>query len=81
MKYLEAVRAGLYAPLGAGDLDIPAIVGALEAAGYQGWYVLEQDSALEREPAAGQGPVADVARSIDHLLASGGQRPLMGPAR
>ncbi|HEY0166487.1 MAG TPA: TIM barrel protein [Jatrophihabitans sp.] len=68
MSYLEAVRAGLYAPLGAGDLDIPAIVAALEAAGYQGWYVLEQDSALEGEPAAGQGPIADVGRSIDYLL-------------
>jgi inosose dehydratase len=67
ISYLTAVRAGLYAPLGAGDLDIAAIVAALEAAGYQGWYVLEQDSALEGEPAAGQGPIQDVGASIAYL--------------
>ncbi|MEO7262534.1 MAG: TIM barrel protein [Jatrophihabitantaceae bacterium] len=81
ISYLEAVRAGLYAPLGDGDLDISAIVAALEAAGYQGWYVLEQDSALAGEPAAGLGPISDVARSIDYLLASGDQPLMMQPAR
>ncbi len=70
--YLDAVRAGLYAPLGDGDLDIAGIVAALEATGYQGWYVLEQDSALDGEPAAGQGPVLDVRHSIEHLLAATG---------
>jgi inosose dehydratase len=67
VSYLDAVRAGLYAPLGAGDLDIAAIVAALEAAGYQGWYVLEQDCALDGEPEPGQGPMLDVRRSIDFL--------------
>ncbi|HEX8095394.1 TIM barrel protein [Jatrophihabitans sp.] len=70
VSYLDAVRAGLYAPLGAGDLDIAAIVAALEAAGYQGWYVLEQDSALDGEPPAGLGPILDAGRSVDYLLAS-----------
>jgi inosose dehydratase len=67
ISYLDAVRAGLYTPLGAGDLDIAAIVAALEAAGYLGWYVLEQDRALDGEPPAGQGPIADANRSIDYL--------------
>jgi inosose dehydratase len=66
-SYLEAVRAGLYTPLGEGDLDITAIVTALENAGYVGWYVLEQDCALYGEPAPGVGPVADVRRSVDFL--------------
>jgi inosose dehydratase len=66
-SYIGAVRVGLYAPLGDGDLDIAAIVRALEAVGYQGWYVLEQDSALYGEPDAGAGPVLDVRRSIDFL--------------
>ncbi|MEY9838206.1 TIM barrel protein [Streptacidiphilus sp. EB103A] len=65
--YMGAVREGLYTPLGSGDLDIPAIVGALESAGYQGWYVLEQDCALHGEPEPGAGPVLDVRRSIDFL--------------
>ncbi|HEV2885721.1 MAG TPA: TIM barrel protein [Jatrophihabitans sp.] len=72
ISYLEAVRAGLYAPLGAGDLDIAAIVAALEAAGYQGWYVLEQDRALDGEPPAGQGPICEAGRSIDYLRAACG---------
>jgi inosose dehydratase len=66
-SYLEAVRAGLYTPLGAGDLDIAAIVTALENAGYSGWYVLEQDCALYGEPDPGAGPVLDVRRSVELL--------------
>src|SRR5262249_50930493 len=38
-SYVGAVRGGLYTPLGDGDLDIAGIVGALQAVGYQGWYV------------------------------------------
>ena len=66
-SYIGAVRDGLYAPLGDGDLDIAAVVSVLENVGYQGWYVLEQDCALYDEPADGAGPVLDVRRSIDFL--------------
>jgi inosose dehydratase len=66
-SYIEGVRAGLYAPLGQGDLDIAAIVQALESAGYRGWYVLEQDAALHGEPAPGTGPVDDVRASLEFL--------------
>jgi inosose dehydratase len=66
-SYIEAIRAGLYAPLGQGDLDIAAIVAALEGAGYRGWYVLEQDAALYGEPAPGSGPIDDVRASLDFL--------------
>jgi inosose dehydratase len=66
-SYIDAVRRGLYAPLGDGDLDIAGMVGALESAGYNGWYVLEQDAALPGDPAPGDGPVHDVARSIAFL--------------
>jgi inosose dehydratase len=66
-SYLEAVRAGLYTPLGEGNLDITAIVTALENAGYAGWYVLEQDCALYGEPPPGAGPVFDVRRSVEFL--------------
>jgi inosose dehydratase len=66
-SYLGAVRAGLYAPLGEGDVDIAAIVQGLTGAGYSGWYVLEQDTALYVEPPAGTGPVEDVRRSLWYL--------------
>jgi inosose dehydratase len=67
ISYTDAVRARMYRPLGAGDVDIAGIVAALTAAGYAGWYVLEQDTMLDAEPAAGEGPVADVRRSLEHL--------------
>jgi len=67
--YTEAVRQGMYRPLGQGDVDLAAIVGSLEAAGYAGWYVLEQDTILGRRPAdATEEPLADVRASIAHLL-------------
>ena len=66
LTYTQGVREGMYRPLGSGDVDVPAIVGSLRARGYDGWYVLEQDTILTGEP-AGEGPVADVRASADHL--------------
>ena len=67
ITYAEGVRSGLYRPLGQGDAGIAAIVTSLEKAGYRGWYVLEQDTALDAEPPAGAGPAADVAASLEFL--------------
>ena len=70
LTYTDAVAAGMYVPLGTGDVDIAAIVGALEAAGYGGWYVLEQDTVLSGPPGeTGIDPVADVRASVAHILA------------
>ena len=66
LGYTRAVHDGVYVPLGDGDVDIAAIVGYLDAAGYDGWYVLEQDVALSEDSPAG-GPRRDVARSLAHL--------------
>jgi len=46
ITYLQGVRADLYVPLGDGDVPVAEIVGELEAAGFTGRYVLEQDTAL-----------------------------------
>lgn len=67
VTYTQAVRDGIYRPLGAGDVDIAGIVAALEAAAYDGWYVLEQDTVLADEPAPGAGPVEDVRASVAFL--------------
>ena len=64
--YTEAVRDGMYRPLGSGDVDITAIVGHLRKHGYDGWYVLEQDTILTEEP-RGEGPMADVNTSAEYL--------------
>lgn len=66
VTYTEAVREGIYRPLGAGGIDIGAIVSTLEGDGYQGWYVLEQDTVLNGDP-GDAGPVHDVRASLDHL--------------
>ena len=64
--YTEAVRDGMYRPLGDGDIDFGAVAAALGKHDYDGWWVLEQDTILDAEP-AGEGPLADVRRSADHL--------------
>ncbi|WP_425427064.1 TIM barrel protein [Actinophytocola xinjiangensis] len=66
LGYTQAVREGVYVPLGDGDVDIAAIIGHLDAAGYDGWYVLEQDIALSEDSPV-DGPREDVARSLAHL--------------
>nr|WSX76112.1 TIM barrel protein [Streptomyces sp. NBC_00899] len=65
--YTAAVDAGLYRPLGAGDLDLPALLTSLEAAGYAGWYVMEQDTVLPTPPPPGTGPLTDVRTSLTWL--------------
>jgi inosose dehydratase len=66
VSYTDAVREGMYRPLGQGDIDLSTIVVALEKAGYEGWYVLEQDTILQSRP-SDEGPLGDVRTSIDHL--------------
>jgi len=62
----DAICEGLFQPLGCGEVDVTALVQALEAAGYNGWYVLEQDIRLTGEP-DGEGPLGDVRASLDFL--------------
>jgi inosose dehydratase len=64
LTYTDAVRAGLYRPLGKGDVDVPAIMRVLVASGYQGWFVLEQDKVLDGPDAD---PLADVLSSVEYL--------------
>lgn len=45
--YREAVQRGLYRPLGEGDVDLVAVIDLLRAAGYSGWYVVEQDVVID----------------------------------
>lgn len=62
--YAAAVRQGLFAPLGAGAVDVRGVLDGLAATSYAGWYVLEQDSALDAEPEPAGGPQRDVAASL-----------------
>jgi inosose dehydratase len=67
LTYYQAVVAGMYVPLGQGDVDVAAIVHSLEDAGFDGWYVLEQDNVVSAEPAEGAGPFADAKASVTYL--------------
>ncbi|WP_433208377.1 TIM barrel protein [Nocardia sp. CA-107356] len=70
MEYSDAVRQGIYVPLGEGDIDIEALVRSVYAAGYRGWYVIEQDTALRPDDSA-ELPSRDAARSLTHLAGIG----------
>ena len=68
VSLMAATQAGLFTELGKGDVDIAGVVQALESAGYQGGYVIEQDTAItESLPAEGQGPVEQVRSSLSYL--------------
>jgi inosose dehydratase len=71
LSFTDAVSAGIFRPLGHGDVDIAAMVRTLEAAGYQGWYVLEQDIQLS-DTASDAAPVDDVRVSRDFLVTVAG---------
>ncbi|MBI3692510.1 MAG: TIM barrel protein [Mycolicibacterium aromaticivorans] len=66
LTYTDAVSQGMYTPLGTGDVDIAGIVAALQDNGFDGWFVLEQDTILDGEP-AGEGPLRDVLTSVAYL--------------
>lgn len=68
MTLMAAVQAGLFPALGEGDLPIAEVVQTLEASGYEGWYVIEQDCAITGGlPGTGEGPLVDVNRSVTYL--------------
>jgi inosose dehydratase len=53
LPYSDAVRGGLFRPLGEGIAKIKDVLGVLRDTQYAGWYVLEQDVMLDREPVPG----------------------------
>jgi inosose dehydratase len=67
LGFSRAVRDGVFLPLGCGDIDVRAVLEPMREACYAGWYVFEQDAQLAAEPEPGEGPRADVARSLAYL--------------
>jgi inosose dehydratase len=66
IAYEVAVGQGVFAPLGEGMVDFPALVETLQQAGYDGWYVVEQDVRLG-PPWPAQDPVANARHSATYL--------------
>lgn len=66
LDFAAAVAAGVFAPLGDGDVDLAGTLGALRDGGYDGWLVVEQDRVVGPADAPG-GPRADAIRSMAYL--------------
>lgn len=58
----EVWERRVFVALGEGDLDLPAIVGDIEASGFDGWLVVEQDVVLLQQ--------ADVERAVADQVAN-----------
>ncbi|MGH8947009.1 MAG: TIM barrel protein [Acidimicrobiia bacterium] len=67
LGYHQAVAAGMYRPIGEGDVDIAAVLTALDESDFEGWIVLEQDVVLGDEPPAGGGPWRAAGTSLRRL--------------
>jgi inosose dehydratase len=67
LSFSAAVAQGIFRPLGEGDVGIADLVRTLEDAGYQGWYVLEQDVMLTGSD-GDPDPVSNVHASLEHLV-------------
>ncbi|AGB24479.1 sugar phosphate isomerase/epimerase [Mycobacterium sp. JS623] len=75
LTYTEAVRDGMYTPLGGGDVDIAGIVTALRSNGFDGWFVMEQDTILDSVP-TDEGPLRDVRTSVEYISEVGRSVPV-----
>jgi inosose dehydratase len=65
---LRATKDGLFTALGRGDARIAEVLDGLQDHGYDGWLVLEQDTAITGdEPTVAGGPMSDARESIAFL--------------
>lgn len=66
LDFAGAVAAGVFAPLGAGDVNLRGTLSALRDSGYGGWLVVEQDRIIAAT-APIEAPREDAARSFAYL--------------
>jgi inosose dehydratase len=72
LSFQAATKLGLFVPLGRGDAEVAAAMDELARHGYDGWLVLEQDTAIsEDDPDAAREPLADVTESVAFLEGRG----------
>jgi len=64
LSFAEAIREGLFCPLGEGLVDFPGLIRELGTRGYRGWIVVEQDMDPRRP---GVDPLRDAAQSRAYL--------------
>lgn len=66
LSLLDATRQGIFCSLGDGDVPIVGIIQELRSHGYDGWYVLEQDTTIDSPAEIGL-PLKAAQRSIAYL--------------
>ena len=66
LSFWDAVRAGVFCPLGQGAVDLPDVLQALDDVGYRGYATIEQD----RVPGSGE-PLDDLRASLGVLTEAG----------
>lgn len=66
LDFTGAVARGVFVPLGTGDVPLAAVVRRLEATGYDGWLIVEQDVILRPwdDPAAWAGSGREFLRRM-----------------
>jgi inosose dehydratase len=64
IPYLDAIRAGVFCELGKGGVDLTGVIHQLNAAGFNGWAVFEQDVDTSQP---GCNPVESATRSRAYL--------------
>ena len=67
MDYFAAVAAGVFCELGQGAVDFPALIGDVDARGYEGWAIVEQDILVD-DPEA---PRQSARRNREYLRTLG----------
>jgi inosose dehydratase len=65
LDYSDAVSDGLFRPLGEGSANVAGVVETLRAAGYRGWFTLEQETRLATRE---DRPLGRISRSLEYLL-------------
>ena len=64
LGFLDAIRLGVFSELGQGNVDLAGVIRELDAAGFYGWAVFEQDI----DPTVpGTDPLASATRSREYL--------------
>ncbi|MGO1385270.1 MAG: sugar phosphate isomerase/epimerase family protein [Arachnia sp.] len=69
ITWSQGIKAGMFTPIGQGDIDFATIASLLRDAGFDGYWVLEQDIMIDGEPPSGGGPIGNAKASLDALMA------------
>jgi inosose dehydratase len=71
LDFDHAIADGVFCPLGRGEVDYPALLRSMDAAGYDGWVSVEQDRLPRLESGKRRPFIEDARESFAYVLATG----------